>query len=174
MQSNAYARAKMLPRGLLTGRLQSRRSGISRRGRSRSRTRYRSTQVVRELSRIDSLLLNVLSDSAEHRWRDGADDFARLIVAHPGDVAHSLRHSIVVIAEDLRQRCGLLWIFRLRGGFTMDVVGPARVRVRRYCSSYQRNCGIHRPLRNDWIDAKPLTHLLDSRVAHLLLNLFLN
>jgi len=46
--------------------------------------------------------------------------------------------------------------------------------VRRYRSRYQRNRGIHRPLRHDWLDAKPLTHLLDSCVAHLLLNLLLN
>jgi hypothetical protein len=46
--------------------------------------------------------------------------------------------------------------------------------VRGNCRRYQGNRCIHGPLRNDWIDAKALTHLLDSRAAYLLLNLFLN
>ena len=116
----------------------------------------------------------MLSNSTQHRGRDGADDFARVLGTDAGYGAHSLRHGIVVIAKNLIERGRPLWIFRLSGGLTMDGVGPARVRVRRYRSSYQRNRGIHRPLRHDWIDAKPLTHLLDSCVAHLLLNLLLN
>jgi hypothetical protein len=120
------------------------------------------------------LLLNVLPNSAEHRWCHRPHDFARVVATDSGDVAHSLRHGIVMIAEDLRKRGGSLWIFRLRCGFEMDGVGPAGVRVRRYCSSHQGDRGIYRPLRHDWIDAKPLTHLLHSRAAYLLLNLFLN
>jgi hypothetical protein len=120
------------------------------------------------------LLLNVLSDSAEHCRRDSTDDFARVLATNPRNVAHALRHGIVVIAEDLRKRGRSLRIFRLHGGFEMDGVGPARVRMRSYCRGYQRNRGIHRPLRHYWIDAKSLAHLLDSRVADLLLNLFLN
>jgi hypothetical protein len=135
---------------------------------------YRGTQVARELPRIDSLFLDVLSNSAEHRGRYSADDFVRVVAAHPGNVAHSLRHCIGMIAENVRKRNGPLWTFRLRRGFTVDSVRAARVRVRRHCSSHQRNRGINSPLRNDWIDAKPLTHLLDSGVGHLLLDLLLN
>jgi hypothetical protein len=174
MRSNAYARARMLNSTLLTQRLQRRLSCIARRGRLRPHARYRGAQVARELSRIDPLLLDVLSDSAEHGRRYSADDLVRVIPAHSGNVAHSLRHSIGMITENLRKRGGSLWIFRLRRGFTMDGVRAALVRVRRHCSSHQRNRGINRPLCNDWIDAKPLTHLLDSSVAHLLLNLLLN
>jgi hypothetical protein len=172
MRSNAYARATMFTRGLITRRLQRCLPGIAR-CRSRSLPGDRGAQVVRELSGRDSLLLNVLADSAEHRRSDSADDFARVLAADPGNVADSLRHGVVMLAEDLRKRDGLLWIFRVRGGFTMDGVRATRVRMRRHCRSYQGNCGIHRPLRNEGIDAKPLAHLLDSRAAHLLLNLFL-
>jgi hypothetical protein len=164
----------MLTRGHLTGRLQRRLSGIARRRGSRSLPCDRSAQVVRELSRRDSLLLNVLANSAEHRGRNGTYYSARVLATHPGNIAHSLRHGIVMIPKHLRKSSGPLWIFRLIGGFEMDGVRPARVRVRRYCSGHQWDRGIHRPLRHDWIDAKPLTHLLDSRVADLLVNLFLN
>jgi hypothetical protein len=164
----------MLNSTLLTQGLQRRLSCLARSGRLRPYARYRGAQVARELSRIDSLFLDVLSDSAEHRGRYGADDLVRVVAAHPGNVAHSLRHSVGMIAEDLRKRGGPLWIFRLGRGFTMDGVRAALVGVRRHCSSHQGNRGINRPLRNHWIDAKPLTHLLDSSVAHLLLNLLLD
>jgi hypothetical protein len=49
------------------------------------------------------LFLNVLSDSAEHRRRYGTDDFAGVVTTHSGDVAHPLRHRVVVIAENLRK-----------------------------------------------------------------------
>jgi len=56
----------------------------------------------------------------------------------------------------------------------MDGVRSARVCVRCDCRSNQWNRGAHRSLRNDGIDAKPLAHLLDNGVAHLLLNMLLN
>jgi hypothetical protein len=136
MPSNAYARAGMLMRGLLTRRLQSRLSGISPSCGSPGRACHRSAQVAGELSRIDSFLLNVLADSAEHRRSDSTDDIACLFTADPGNVAHPLRYGIVMIAEDLMKRCGLLRIFRLRGGLTMDGVRAARIRMRRYCGGY--------------------------------------
>jgi hypothetical protein len=120
------------------------------------------------------LLLNVLPDSTEHGRRHGAYDLARVVATDSGNIAHSLRHSVVVLAEDSRQRSGLLWILSLHARCTMNGIRTARVCVRRDCSSDQRNRGIHCPLRNDWIDAKPLTHLLHGGIAHLLLNLFLN
>jgi hypothetical protein len=69
------------------------------------------------------LLLNVLPNSAEHRRRDGADDFVRVVATDSGDVAHSLRHGIVMIAEYLGKRGGTLRTFRLHGGFAMHRVG---------------------------------------------------
>jgi hypothetical protein len=120
------------------------------------------------------LLLNMLPNSAEHRGRDGAYDFTRVLATDSGHVAYSLCHGIVMIAEDLGKRGWPLRIFGLRGGFTMNRRRPAAVRVRGDCRSYQRNRSVHGPLRNDRIDAKALTHLLNGRIAHLLLNLFLN
>jgi hypothetical protein len=174
MRSNGYARATTVPRGLLTDRLQRGLSRIGRRRGPRADSGYRVTQVASQLTRIDSLILNVLSDSAEHRWRNGGDDLARVIPAHPGDIAHSLCHGIVVIAKHLRKSGGSLWVFRLRRGFTMDRVRTTRVRVRRHRGSHKRNRGVNRPLSNDWVDAQALTHLLDGGVAYLLLNLLLN
>jgi hypothetical protein len=158
----------------MTLRLQRRLSGVARRGRSRSLPYYGGAQVARELSRIDPLLLDVLTYPSEHCGSNRVDNFAGVVATDPGNVAHSLRHSVVMIAEDLGKRRSALWIFRLGGGFAMDRVRTARIRVRRNCRSHQRNRGIHRPLRNHWVDAEPLAHLLDGRVADLLLNLFLN
>jgi hypothetical protein len=172
--SNACARARMLTRGLMTVRLQRRLSGVARRGGSRSLPYDGSAQVARKLSRIDALLLNVLSYPSEHRGSNRVDNLAGVVATDPGNVAHSLSHSVVMIAEDLGKRRRPLWIFRLGGGFAMDRVRTARIRVRRNCRSHQRNRGIHRPLRNDWVDAEPLAHLLDGCAADLLLNLFLN
>jgi hypothetical protein len=120
------------------------------------------------------LLLNVLPDSAEHGRRNGAYDLARVIATDAGNIAHSLRHGIVVLAEHSRQRSGLLWIFSLHPGCTMYDIRTACVCVRRDCGSDQRNRGLDCPLRNDGIDAQPLAHLLNGGVAHLLLDLFLN
>jgi len=161
-------------RGRLTARLQSGLARIAPPGSSRQGARNRITQIVRELSRIDSVLLNVLPDSLEHSGRDSADDCARIVAADPRDVTHSLRHRIVVIAKDLRKRRWPLRIFCLRGGFAMNGDRAAGIRVGRHCGSHEGNRRIHRPLRNDWINPKPLAHLLDSRSADLLLNLFLN
>jgi hypothetical protein len=172
--SNAYARARMLTRRLMTVRLQRRLTGVARRSGSRPLPYDGSAQVARELSRIDALLLNMLSYPSEHRGSNGVDNFAGVVATDSGNVAHSLSHSVVMIAEDLGKRRRALWIFRLGGGFAMDRISTAGIRVRRNCRSHQRNRGIHRALRNDWVDAEPLTHLLDCRVAYLLLNLFLN
>ena len=159
---------------LLTGRLQSRLSRITRRSRLWSCPCDCCTQIGRELARLDSLILNVLSDSAEDRRRNSGDDLAGVVAAQPGDIAYSLCHCIVVIAKHLRKRGGPLWVFGLSGGFTKDRVRTARVRVRRHRGSHQRNRGVNRPLSNDWIDPQSLTHLLDGGVAYLLLNLLLN
>jgi hypothetical protein len=126
------------------------------------------------LGRIDSLILNVLSDSAEHCGRNSGDDLAGVVAAQPGNIAHSLCHCIVVIAKHLRKRGAPLWVFRLGGGFTMDRVRTARVRVRRHRGSHQRDRRVNCPLSNDWIDPQSLTHLLHCGVAYLLLNLLLN
>jgi hypothetical protein len=158
----------------MTLRLQRRLSGVARRGGSGSLPYDGSAEVARELTRIYALLLNMLSYPPEHRGSNGVDDSAGVVATDPGNVAHSLSHSVVMITEDLGKRCRALWIFRLGGGFAMDRVSTAGIRVRRNCRSHQRNRGIHRALRNDWVDAEPLAHLLDCRVADLLLNLFLN
>jgi hypothetical protein len=174
MRSNAYARAITVTRGFLTGRLQSGLSRITGRSTLWSYPCDCGTQIARELARIDSLILNVLSDSAEHRRRNSGDDPAGVVAAKPGNIAHSLCHCIVVIAEHLRKRSGSLWVFRLDGGFTMDHIRATRVRVRGHRGSHKRNRGVNRSLCNEWIDPQSLTHLLDGGVAYLLLNLLLN
>jgi hypothetical protein len=174
VRSNAYARVKMVTRGHITGRLQRRLSRVARHGASRSHPCYRSAQVVRELCWIYSLLLNVLPDSTEDGWSNGANDLVRVIATHARDVAHALRHSIMVLAEHLRKRRRLLWILRLCRGFAVEVVGITRVRAGRNGSSYKGDRRIHRLLRYHRIDAKPLTYLMYGRAGDLLLNLLLN
>jgi hypothetical protein len=115
---------------------------------------------VGQLGGVDSLLLDMLADSAQDRWGDSIQDFPGVFPAHSGRVAHPLSDRRVLVAEYLSRVPGWGVVRRLFGRLLMDRVGAAGTSMCRKRGGDCRDRNVDGLLRYRGVDAEALGHLL--------------